>query len=79
MNLIQGESHYHKNNSINALQADYKDNIYIPVLKYLVTCDLVLSPLGIGRHSIYLIHLNKTHIATHTFVLLNIEIVTVLI
>lgn len=28
MNLIQGESHYHKNNSINALQADYKDNIY---------------------------------------------------
>lgn len=50
--------------------------IYIPVLKYLVTCDLVLSPLGIGRHSIYLIHLNKTHIATHTFVLLNIEIVT---
>lgn len=51
----------------------------MPVLKYLVTCDLVLSPLGIGRHSIYLIHLNKTHIATHTFVLLNIEIVTVLI
>lgn len=28
MNLIQGESHYHKNNSINALQTDYKDNIY---------------------------------------------------
>lgn len=28
MNLIQGESHYHKNNLINALQADYKDNIY---------------------------------------------------
>lgn len=35
MNLMQGESHYHKNNLINALQADYKDNIYTKVLGHL--------------------------------------------
>lgn len=55
----------------------YKQSYKDYMLKYLVTCDLALPPLGIGRHSIYLIHLNKTHIATRTnankFVLLNIK------
>lgn len=55
----------------------YKQSYKDYILKYLVTCDSVLPPLGIGRISIYSIHLNKTHIATRTntnkFVLLNIK------